>query len=100
MEGRCGFLAECAAELGLDNAIVLRGRAEETRMRADVATARAVAPLDRLAELAVGLGRPGGVVLGIKGRKARGELKKGRPGVRRKSARGGEGGRGGEGKGG
>ena len=49
MERRCRFLSECIAELGLANTSVLRGRAEETVLRADVATARAVAPLDRLA---------------------------------------------------
>ena len=59
MERRCRFLSECVAELGLANASVLRGRAEETRLRADVATARAVAPLSRLAELAAGVVRPG-----------------------------------------
>jgi 16S rRNA (guanine527-N7)-methyltransferase len=90
MERRCRFLAGCAAELGLDNATVLRGRAEETRLRADVATARAVAPLDRLAELAVGLVRPGGMVLAIKGRAAADELKKARPVLRRIDARGAE----------
>jgi 16S rRNA (guanine527-N7)-methyltransferase len=56
MERRCRFLTDCVAELGLTNASVLRGRAQDAVLRADVATARAVAPLDRLAELAV---RPG-----------------------------------------
>jgi 16S rRNA (guanine527-N7)-methyltransferase len=98
MERRCRFLTECAAELGLDNASVLRGRAEETRLRADVATARAVAPLDRLAELAVGLVRPGGMVLAIKGRTAADELKKARPVLRRIGARGAEVVRAGQGK--
>jgi len=90
MERRCRFLADCAAELGLANASVLRGRAEETRLRADVATARAVAPLGRLAELAVGTVRPGGMVLAIKGRTAADELKKARPVLRRIGARGAE----------
>jgi 16S rRNA (guanine527-N7)-methyltransferase len=90
MERRCRFLADCAAELGLANASVLRGRAEETRLRADVATARAVAPLGRLAELAVGTVRPGGMVLAIKGRTAADELKKARPILRRIGARGAE----------
>jgi 16S rRNA (guanine527-N7)-methyltransferase len=90
MERRCRFLADCAAELGLANASVLRGRAEETRLRADVATARAVAPLGRLAELAVGTVRPGGMVLAIKGRTAADELKKARPVLRRVGARGAE----------
>jgi 16S rRNA (guanine527-N7)-methyltransferase len=67
-------------------------------MRADVATARAVAPLDRLAELAVGLVRPGGMVLAIKGRTAADELKKARPVLRRIGARGAEVVRAGQGK--
>lgn len=98
MERRCRFLAECAADLGLANASVLRGRAEETRLRADVATARAVAPLDRLAELAVRLVRPGGMVLAIKGKTAADELKKARPVLRRIGARSAEVVRAGQGK--
>jgi len=98
MERRCRFLAECAAELGLANASVLRGRAEDTRLRADVATARAVAPLGRLAELAVGVVRPGGMVLAIKGQTAADELKKARPVLRRIGARGAEVVRAGQGK--
>jgi 16S rRNA (guanine527-N7)-methyltransferase len=90
MERRCRFLAESAAELGVANASVLRGRAEDTKLRADVATARAVAPLGRLAELAVGLVRPGGMVLAIKGQMAAEELKKARPVLRRVGARGAE----------
>ena len=90
MERRCLFLAECVRELGLVNATVLRGRAEETVLRADVATARAVAPLDRLAELAAGVVRPGGMVLAIKGRTAADELKKARPVLRRIGARSAE----------
>jgi len=87
MERRCRFLSDCIAELGLGNATVLRGRAEDAVLRADVATARAVAPLDRLAELAVGLVRPGGMVLAIKGRTAADELKKAKPVLRRIGAR-------------
>ncbi len=98
MERRCRFLSECVAELGLANASVLRGRAEETVLRADVATARAVAPLDRLAELAIGVVRPGGMVLAIKGRTAADELKKARPVLRRIGARGAEVVRAGQGK--
>ena len=90
MERRCRFLSECVAELGLANASVLRGRAEETVLRADVATARAVAPLDRLAEMAVRVVRPGGMVLAIKGRTAADELRKARPVLRRIGARGAE----------
>jgi 16S rRNA (guanine527-N7)-methyltransferase len=98
MERRCRFLADCVADLGLANASVQRGRAEDTVMRADVATARAVAPLDRLAGLAVGLVRPGGMVLAIKGRTAAEELKKARPVLRRIGARNAEVVRAGQGK--
>jgi len=90
MERRCRFLSECVTELGLANASVLRGRAEEVTLRADVATARAVAPLDRLAEMAVGVVRPGGMVLAIKGRTAADELRKARPVFKRIGARGAE----------
>jgi 16S rRNA (guanine527-N7)-methyltransferase len=83
MERRCRFLSDCVAELGLANASVLRGRAEEVSLRADVATARAVAPLDRLAEIAVRLVRPGGMVLAIKGRTAADELRRARPAFKR-----------------
>ena len=90
MERRCRFLSECVTELGLTNADVLRGRAEDVVLRADVATARAVAPLDRLAELAIGVVCPGGMVLAIKGRTATDELKKARPVLRRIGARSAE----------
>jgi 16S rRNA (guanine527-N7)-methyltransferase len=87
MERRCRFLAECVTELGLANVSVLRGRAEEVTIRTDVVTARAVAPLPRLAELAMGVVRPGGMVLAIKGRTAAEELKGAEPVLRRIGAR-------------
>jgi 16S rRNA (guanine527-N7)-methyltransferase len=90
MERRCRFLTDCVAELGLTNASVLRARAQDAVLRADVATARAVAPLDRLAELAVGLVRPGGMVLAIKGQTAADELKKARPVLKRIGVRSAE----------
>jgi 16S rRNA (guanine527-N7)-methyltransferase len=74
---RSVFLEECVSALDLPNATVLRARAEEkaaARIEADVATARAVAPLDRLVGWAAGLLRPGGELLAIKGRSAAAEL--------------------------
>jgi 16S rRNA (guanine527-N7)-methyltransferase len=73
---RVTFLEECVRALGLENAQVCRGRAEDLagQLSADVVTARAVAPLDRLAALALGLVRPGGIVLAIKGANARREV--------------------------
>jgi 16S rRNA (guanine527-N7)-methyltransferase len=102
MERRCRFLAECVAELGLANVSVLRSRAEDAVKaglpRADVATARAVAPLPRLAELAVSVVRPGGMVLAIKGSSAGDELKDAGPVLRRIGAHGAEVVRAGQGK--
>ena len=74
---RAAFLEECVAELGLGNARVVKARAEQMagKLAADVVTARAVAPLDRLAALAVGLLKPGGIVLAVKGAKAAAEVR-------------------------
>jgi 16S rRNA (guanine527-N7)-methyltransferase len=87
MERRCRFLTGCVTELGLANVSVVRGRAEDITLRTDVVTARAVAPLPRLAELAMGVVRPGGMVLAIKGRTAADELKTAGPVLRRIGAR-------------
>jgi 16S rRNA (guanine527-N7)-methyltransferase len=85
---RCVFLEECVEKLGLDNIRVIRGRAEELtgRIQADVATARAVAPLDKLARWAAGLLRPGGELLAIKGQSADAELEAAKPVLRRLQA--------------
>ncbi len=81
MARRVEFLEECVGLLGLGNVTVVRARAEELagRSAADVVTARAVAPLDKLARLAGGLVRAGGVVLAMKGAGAAQELAKARP---------------------
>ena len=74
---RSVFLEECVAALGLSNTTVMRARAEDkaaARISADVATARAVAPLDRLAGWAAPLLRPGGELLAIKGKSAAAEI--------------------------
>jgi 16S rRNA (guanine527-N7)-methyltransferase len=78
---RVDFLAECVAALDLGNAQVVRGRAEDLagHVLADVVTSRAVAPLDKLAGLSIGLVRPGGRVLAMKGSSAEAELAKARP---------------------
>ena len=78
---RSAFLEESLARLDLPNATVVRGRAEDMAgvIRADIATARAVAPLDRLAGWAAGLLRPGGEILAIKGQSAEQELAAARP---------------------
>jgi 16S rRNA (guanine527-N7)-methyltransferase len=82
---RVSFLEECVADLGLTNVEVVRGRAEELggRLAADVVTARAVAPLEKLAGLCLGLLKPGGRVLAIKGASAEAELARARPALAR-----------------
>jgi 16S rRNA (guanine(527)-N(7))-methyltransferase RsmG len=89
MERRAAFLEECVRVLGLRNAQVRCGRAEDLagKVAADVVTARAVAPMDRLAGLALGLVRPGGLVLAIKGDGAEGEVARAGPVLRRLGAR-------------
>jgi 16S rRNA (guanine527-N7)-methyltransferase len=85
MARRVEFLDECRAALGLRNVTVRRGRAEEVRgqVRAEVVTARAVAPLDRLAGLAIPLVQPGGMVLALKGQRAAAEADAAGPVLRR-----------------
>jgi 16S rRNA (guanine527-N7)-methyltransferase len=89
MARRVAFLEECVRVLGLDNTSVCRGRAEEVagQLAADVVIARAVAPLERLAGLALGLARPGGLVLAMKGAGAAEELTRAGPVLRRLRAR-------------
>ncbi|MBE3010423.1 16S rRNA (guanine(527)-N(7))-methyltransferase RsmG [Microbispora sp. NEAU-D428] len=78
---RTVFLSECVEALKLDNVEVLRGRAEElARKRVfDVATARAVAPLDRLLSWSMPLLHEGGELLAMKGERAQEELDATRP---------------------
>jgi 16S rRNA (guanine527-N7)-methyltransferase len=92
LERRARFLTECVSELELTNASVLRGRAEDVagQVAADVVTARAVAPLDRLVPLAVGVARKRGMILAIKGSGATEELERARPVLRRVGARSAE----------
>lgn len=73
---RTNFLDECVRELGLTHVDVVRGRAEEYagKLKADVVTARAVAPLERLANWSLPLLRPGGMMLALKGDRAQAEL--------------------------
>ena len=86
---RVAFLQECVASLGIKNAAIVRARAEEFsgQVRADVVTARAVAPLDKLAGWATGLLRPGGEILAIKGQSAEEEVMAARPVLARLGAR-------------
>jgi 16S rRNA (guanine527-N7)-methyltransferase len=89
MARRVAFLEECVRVLGLANTSVCRGRAEDLagKLAADVVTARAVAPMERLAGLALGLARPGGLVLAMKGAGAAEELARAGPVLARLRAR-------------
>nr|WP_239165743.1 16S rRNA (guanine(527)-N(7))-methyltransferase RsmG [Catellatospora citrea] len=74
---RTAFLEEAVAALGLTGQVtVVRGRAEEQigLLSADVVTARAVAPLDRLAGWCLPLASPGGRLLALKGMSAADEI--------------------------
>ncbi len=71
---RATFLDEAVEALGLDQVVVLRARAEDVHATFDVVTARAVAPLGKLAAWCLPLVRPGGVLLALKGRTAEEEV--------------------------
>jgi 16S rRNA (guanine527-N7)-methyltransferase len=81
---RATFLSEVIAELELSHVSVRRARAEELagKLTADVVTARAVAPLDRLLRWGLPLLHTGGRLLAMKGEQAEAELAAARPGLR------------------
>ncbi|UFU06531.1 16S rRNA (guanine(527)-N(7))-methyltransferase RsmG [Ruania halotolerans] len=76
MERRITWLSEVVEELDLDNVQLHHGRAEELhgRLKVSVATARAVAALDKLARMTLPLVEPGGRLLAQKGRRAAEEV--------------------------
>jgi 16S rRNA (guanine527-N7)-methyltransferase len=83
---RTRFLEEAVAALGLGEQVeVLRGRAE--RIGSDrtfgVVTARAVAPLERLARWCLPLVAPGGELVAMKGATALAEVAAAGPGLRK-----------------
>jgi 16S rRNA (guanine527-N7)-methyltransferase len=73
---RAVFLEEVVAALSLDQVRVMRARAEDSigGPGVDVVTARAVAPLSRLAGWCLPLLRPGGSLIALKGSRAQAEL--------------------------
>ncbi len=79
MARRVAFLAETVASLSLPGVRVVRGRAEDGSVRRSigrfpVVTARALAPLGRLAGWCLPLVAPGGQLLAVKGSSAEAEL--------------------------
>ena len=94
LERRSEFLAEVVTSLDLSNATVVRARAEDCARKgtsfepADIVTARAVAPLDRLAAWCLPLAVVGGRLLAMKGDSAADEVRAHRGAVTR--AGGGE----------
>ncbi len=69
---KCAFIERASAACGLTNASVVRARAEswpEGVGRFDVVTARALAPLDVVAEYAAPLLRVGGTLVAWRGRR-------------------------------
>ncbi|TYQ09886.1 UNVERIFIED_ORG: 16S rRNA (guanine527-N7)-methyltransferase [Gordonia westfalica J30] len=80
---RSTFLERAVEALGLENVRVVRGRAEEKAVRADVGladvvTSRAVAPLERLSKWSAPLVRGGGRMIAIKGSSAAEEIERDR----------------------
>ncbi|MFB9906597.1 16S rRNA (guanine(527)-N(7))-methyltransferase RsmG [Allokutzneria oryzae] len=81
MARRVGWLEDVADELGLSSVTVVRGRAEEKVVRqnlggADAVTARAVAPLAKLAGWCLPLLRTGGQLVALKGASAAEEVER------------------------
>jgi len=67
LQRRVDFLHEAVVGLGIT---VVRGRAQDFKLKADVVTARAVAPLDKLKKMSWHLLKQGGHLLAIKGESA------------------------------
>jgi 16S rRNA (guanine527-N7)-methyltransferase len=83
LQRRAAFLDEVVSALDLGGRVqvvraraedIVRGRGPVTSLRARVVTARAVAPLERLAGWTVPLVQPGGELLALKGRTAAEEV--------------------------
>lgn len=78
MERRVSWLFEAAEATGISNVTVVRGRAEEVSevVEAEVITARAVAPIDKLVKWCAPLLSPSGSMVFLKGRSAPEELER------------------------
>lgn len=85
---RSVFLQEVKDKLQLDNVRVIRGRAEEKAVRAevglaDIVTSRAVAPLGKLAGWSLPLVKKGGKMIALKGASVAEELERDAQEIRR-----------------
>lgn len=83
---RSTFLTETVTALGLsDRVTVIRDRSENLtgKVRADIVTARAVAPLAKLLAWTLPLVKPGGRVLALKGQSAEAEVERSRAIIKR-----------------
>ncbi|TWP52846.1 16S rRNA (guanine(527)-N(7))-methyltransferase RsmG [Lentzea tibetensis] len=94
MARRVAWLNEVVERLELTSVTVLRGRAEEVAVReqlknSDVVTARAVAPLEKLARWCLPLLRGGGQLVALKGESAAEELERDRDAVQKAGGTGG-----------
>lgn len=87
LQRRCVFLQEVVDELALTNVTVLNARAEDVHDTYAVVTARAVAPLAKLARWCMPLVAPGGELLALKGRSAQDEVDRDAPVLRKLGAR-------------
>jgi len=74
MQRRYDFLTNTVKKLDLKNVSILKDRAENVSVQAQVVTSRAVAPLNKLLEWSLPLVLKNGKVLAIKGEKAQDEL--------------------------
>jgi 16S rRNA (guanine527-N7)-methyltransferase len=74
MQRRTDFLSQVKTDLNLTNVEIIRGRAENQKIKAQIVTSRAVAPLNKLLTWSLPLVEKGGKVLAIKGDKAQEEL--------------------------
>lgn len=85
---RSNFLREAVQALALGNVDVLRTRAEQLPSSCTyrVVAARAVAPLERLAQWCLPLLQPGGELIALKGATAASELRAARPALNRLGA--------------
>ncbi|MCM3516453.1 16S rRNA (guanine(527)-N(7))-methyltransferase RsmG [Nocardioides sp. P86] len=82
---RTTFLDEAVEELGLDNVLVRRGRADDLHgeQTFDVVTSRAVAPLERLLGWSMPLVAPEGALVAMKGSSVSGEVEEARGALQR-----------------